>query len=34
MAFNTAFFAFDGVVIDFLYRGEARLFGSAGSFEP
>jgi hypothetical protein len=26
--FNTAFFAFDGVVIDLLYRGEARLFGS------
>ena len=25
--FNTAFFAFDGVVIDLLYRGEARLFG-------
>jgi hypothetical protein len=26
--FNVAFFAFDGVVIDLLYRGEARLFGS------
>ena len=26
--FNSAFFAFDGVVIDLLYRGEARLFGS------
>jgi hypothetical protein len=26
--FNTAFFAFDGVVIDLLYRGEAHLFGS------
>jgi len=26
--FNIAFFAFDGVVIDLLYRGEARLFGS------
>jgi len=25
--FNTAFFAFDGVVIDLLYRGEALLFG-------
>jgi hypothetical protein len=27
IAFNTAFFAFNGVVIDLLYRGEARLFG-------
>src|SRR4051794_30244912 len=26
--FNVAFFAFDGIVIDLLYRGEARLFGS------
>jgi hypothetical protein len=26
--FNIAFFAFDGIVIDLLYRGEARLFGS------
>ncbi len=25
--FNTAFFAFNGVVIDLLYRGEALLFG-------
>jgi len=25
--FNIAFFAFDGIVIDLLYRGEARLFG-------
>lgn len=25
--FNTVFFAFDGVVIDLLYRGEALLFG-------
>jgi hypothetical protein len=25
--FNTAFFAFNGVVIDLLYRGEAALFG-------
>ncbi|MES1165246.1 MAG: hypothetical protein ABUR63_05785, partial [Verrucomicrobiota bacterium] len=27
IAFNIAFFAFNGVVIDLLYRGEARLFG-------
>ncbi|HVU49329.1 MAG TPA: hypothetical protein VHL80_01520 [Polyangia bacterium] len=27
VAFNVAFFAFNGVVVDFLYRGEARLFG-------
>lgn len=26
--FNLAFFAFNGVVIDLLYRGEARLFGA------
>lgn len=26
--FNIAFFAFNGVVIDLLYRGEARLFGA------
>jgi hypothetical protein len=26
--FNTAFFAFNGVVIDLLYRGEALLFGN------
>jgi len=26
--FNTVFFAFNGVVIDLLYRGEARLFGN------
>lgn len=25
--FNTVFFAFNGMVIDLLYRGEARLFG-------
>jgi hypothetical protein len=31
VAFNTVFFAFDGIVVDFLYRGEAGLFGSAGS---
>jgi len=28
IAFNVVFFAFNGVVIDFLYRGEARLFGA------
>jgi hypothetical protein len=28
LAFNVAFFAFNGVVVDFLYRGEARLFGT------
>src|SRR5580698_5956061 len=27
IAFNTGFFAFNGVVIDLLYRGEAHLFG-------
>ena len=27
IAFNVAFFAGNGVVVDFLYRGEARLFG-------
>ncbi|MEO8214801.1 MAG: hypothetical protein ABI560_16490 [Myxococcales bacterium] len=27
LAFNFVFFAFNGVVIDILYRGEARLFG-------
>jgi hypothetical protein len=27
ITFNVAFFAFNGVVVDFLYRGEARLFG-------
>jgi hypothetical protein len=27
IAFNTVFFAFNGVVIDLLYRGEARLLG-------
>jgi hypothetical protein len=27
IAFNVAFFAFNGVVVDGLYRGEARLFG-------
>jgi hypothetical protein len=26
--FNVAFFALDGIVIDLLYRGEARFFGS------
>ena len=26
--FNIAFFGFDGIVIDLLYRGEARLFGA------
>jgi len=31
VAFNTAFFAADGIVVDFLYRGEAGLFGAAGS---
>ncbi len=30
VAFNTVFFAFDGIVVDFLYRGEARLFGNGG----
>ena len=30
VAFNTAFFAFDGIVVDFLYRGEAGLFGAGG----
>jgi hypothetical protein len=30
VAFNTLFFALDGVVVDFLYRGEARLFGGGG----
>jgi hypothetical protein len=28
--FNIAFFAFNGMVIDLLYRGEARLFGMDG----
>jgi hypothetical protein len=27
IAFNVVFFAFNGVVVDFLYRGEAALFG-------
>jgi hypothetical protein len=27
IAFNVAFFAFNGVVVDLLYRGEAQLFG-------
>src|SRR3954454_21981392 len=27
---NIAFFGLDGIVIDLLYRGEARFFGSAG----
>jgi hypothetical protein len=30
--FNIAFFALNGVVIDMLYRGEARLFGTDGAF--
>ena len=30
VAFNTAFFALNGVVIDVLYSGEARLFGQGG----
>jgi hypothetical protein len=30
--FNTAFFAVNGVVVDLLYRLEARLFGSDGRF--
>ncbi len=30
IAFNIAFFALDGVVIDLLYRGEAVLFGRQG----
>jgi hypothetical protein len=30
--FNIAFFAFNGVVIDLLYRGEARLFGADAAF--
>jgi len=30
IAFNTAFFAVNGVVVDLLYSGEARLFGSGG----
>ncbi len=29
LLFNLVFFAFNGVVVDFLYRGEARLFGLA-----
>src|SRR5262249_56774568 len=28
IAFNIAFFAFNGVVVDWLYRGEALLFGN------
>jgi len=28
IAFNVAFFAFNGIVVDFLYRGEAALFGA------
>jgi hypothetical protein len=28
IAFNVAFFAFNGVVVDVLYRGEAALFGA------
>jgi hypothetical protein len=31
IAFNIAFFAFNGIVIDLLYRGEARLFGADAS---
>ena len=31
VVFNTAFFAADGIVVDFLYRGEAGLFGGGGS---
>jgi hypothetical protein len=31
LAFNVAFFAFNGVVIDLFYRQMARLFGSAAS---
>src|SRR5580658_7899203 len=31
IAFNTAFFAFNGIVIDLFYRLEATLFGSEGS---
>ena len=30
VAFNTVFFALDGIVVDFLYRGEAALFGRGG----
>jgi hypothetical protein len=30
IAFNTAFFAVNGVVVDLLYSGEARLFGGGG----
>jgi hypothetical protein len=28
--FNAAFFAVNGVIVDLLYRGEARLFGAGG----
>jgi hypothetical protein len=31
IVFNIAFFAFNGIVIDVLYRGEARLFGTGAS---
>lgn len=31
IAFNTAFFAFDGVVVDLLYRFEGHLFGHAAT---
>lgn len=31
IAFNITFFAFNGIVIDGLYRGEARLFGDGAS---
>jgi hypothetical protein len=31
MTFNTTFFAFNGVVVDLLYRLEAALFGSDGT---
>lgn len=30
VAFNTAFFAVNGVIVDLLYSGEARLFGNGG----
>jgi hypothetical protein len=30
VAFNTAFFAVNGVVVDLLYSGEARFFGAGG----
>jgi hypothetical protein len=32
VAFNTTFFAFDGIVVDLFYRLEATLFGNAATF--